>query len=144
MLPGKRGFKQGEDPISMILGHSESPGGREKGPSHSFFCHQKQHKPKTIGDGHSTICTADDMKVVDQIAYMKSYKLTHQTCSVKSEKCIFKMDKYSGYTDWSRVHCSNVWYCNMCAILQRDPKYKHVIITSMCSFLQRSLSGRRG
>ena len=27
LLAGKRGFKQGEDPLSMILGHCESPGG---------------------------------------------------------------------------------------------------------------------
>ena len=118
----------------MILGHSESPGGREKGPSHSFFCPQKLHKPKKIGDGHSTICTADDMLVVTNKSYMKSYKLTHQTCSVKSEKCIFLMDKYYGCKDWSSVPWKHVWYCNMCAILRREPKHEHVIITSMCSF----------
>ncbi len=137
LLPGKRVFKQGEDPRSMILQHSESSGGREKGQSHSFFCPQKQHKPKKIGDGHSTICTADDMLVVNNKSDMKFYNLTHQTCSEKSEKCIFTMDKYSRYTDWSKIPCSNVWYCNMCAILRREEKYKHVIITSMCSFCKQ-------
>ena len=42
LLADKRGFKQGEDPISMILGHSESPGGQEKGLPHSFFLHPKK------------------------------------------------------------------------------------------------------
>ena len=99
-----------------------------------FFLPLKQHKPKTIGDENSTICTAIDMKMVDHKSYMKSYKLTHETCSVKSEKCIFLMDQYSGCKDWSSVSWKHVWYCNMCAIRRREPKHEHVIITSMCSF----------
>ena len=133
LFAAKRGFKKGEDPISMILGNNESPDRREKGLPHSFFCTQK-HKQKKVGDGNSTICTAIDMKEVDSKSYMNSYKLTHQTCCVKSEKCIFLMDKYSGCKDWSSVPCKFVWYCNMCAILRREPKHEDVIITSMCSF----------
>ena len=41
LLAGKRGFKQGEDPISMILGNGESEGEREKGLPHSFFAPKK-------------------------------------------------------------------------------------------------------
>ena len=133
LIPAKRVFKKGEDPISMILGNGDSPGGRKKGLPHSDFCTQK-HKPKIVGDGHSTICTAINMNEVAKKSDMKFYKLTHQTCCVKSEKCIFLMDKYSGCKDWSSVPCKFVWYCNMCAILRREPKHEHVIITSMCSF----------
>ena len=77
LFAAKRGFKKGEDPISMILGNGESPGGRKKGLPHSFFCTQK-HNPKKVGDGNSTICTAIDMKEVDSKSYMKSYNLTDQ------------------------------------------------------------------
>ena len=121
----------------MILGNGESSGGREKGLPHSFFCTQT-HNPKKVGDGNSTICTAIDMKEVDSLSYMKSYNLTDQTCSVKSEKCIFLMDQYSGCKDWSNVPWKHVWYCNMCAIRRREPKHKHVIITSMCSYCKNT------
>ena len=117
----------------MILGNGESPGRREKGFPHSFFCTQK-HNPKKVGDGNSTICTAIDMKEVDSKSCMNSYKLTHQTCSVKSEKCIFLMDQYSGCKDWRKIPRKHVWYCNMCAIRQREKKHKHLIITSMCGY----------
>ena len=133
LFAAKRGLKEGEDPVSMFLGNDESQGGREKGLQNSFFCTQK-HNPKTVGDENSTICTAVNMKEVDSKRYLKCYNLTHQTCSVKSKKCIFVSGEYSVCTDWSTVPWKHVWYCNMCAIRQREEGHEHVNITSMCSY----------
>ena len=132
-----RGLKEGEDPESMFLKDEESQVVGKRGLQNSFFCTQK-HNSKTVGDENSTICTAVDMKEVDSKSYMMGYNLTHQTCSVKSEKCIFLMDQYSGCKDWSSVPWKHVWYCNMCAIRRREPRHEHVIITSMCSFCKNT------
>ena len=128
-----RGLKEGEDPESMFLKDEESQVVGKRGLQNSFFCTQK-HNSKTVGDENSTICTAVDMKEVDSKRYLKCYNLTHQTCSVKSKKCIFLMDQYSGCKDWSSVHWKHVWYCNMCAIRRGEGGHKHVNITSMCSY----------
>ena len=74
------------------------------------------------------------MKEVANKSDMKFYKLTHQTCCVKSEKCIFLRDKYSGCKDWSSIPCKFVWYCNMCAIREGEKGHEQVNITSMCSY----------
>ena len=133
LFAAKRGLKEGEDPVSMFLGNDESQRGREKGFQNSFFCTQK-HNPKTVSDENSTICTAGDMKDFDSKGYLKCYNLTHQTCSVKSKKCIFVSGEYSVCTDWSTVSWRHVWYCNMCALRRREEGHEHVNITSMCSY----------
>ena len=118
LFPAKRGFKEGEDPLSVILGNDESKGKQKKGSHNSYFCHQK-HNPTTIGDNKSTICTAVNMKELDKKNHLNYYQLTHQTCSVKSKNCIFVSGKYPASTAWSDVSWKHVWYCNMCAICQR-------------------------
>ena len=73
------------------------------------------------------------MKVGDDKDYKKYYNLTHETCSVKSDNCIFEVGKYSKCKDWSSIQCKHIFYCNMCAIRQEQPG-KDVNITTMCGF----------
>ena len=108
LFPAKRGLKEGDDPLSVILGNDESKGKRKKGSHNSYFCNKK-HNPKMVGDENSKIFTSVDMKEVVSKGFMKSYNLTHQTCSVKSKKCIFVSGEYSVCTDWSTVPWKHVW-----------------------------------
>ena len=61
------------------------------------------------------------------------YNFTHQTCSVKSDNCIFVAGKFSNCKDWSSIPCKHILYCNMCAIRQEQMEV-NVNITTMCGF----------
>ena len=49
------------------------------------------------------------MEVVDDKGYMNYYNLTHQTCSVKSDNCIFVVGKFSKCKDWSSIPCKHIF-----------------------------------
>ena len=71
------------------------------------------------------------MKVVDKKGDLSFYNLTHQTCSVKSDNCIFVAGKFSKCKDWSNIPYKPIFYCNMCAIRQQTAEVS-VNITTMC------------
>ena len=127
----------------MILNRRESNGEGRTGPKKSFYC-QQEHSANSVGngnnttnDGGDTICTGDDMKVLPKKCYLSFYKLTHQTCSEKSENCIFVTGKYSDYKGWSEIPYKNIFYYNMCAIRGRHLD-ENENITTMCGFCKLS------
>ena len=114
----------------------ESNGEQGTGPKESFYCRQ-EHFAKIVGDGGDTICTSDDMKVVDKKGDLSFYKLTDQTCCEKKENCIFVKGRYSNCEKWCEVPCKNIYYCNRCARFgqhRKDNEY----VTSMCVFCKLS------
>ena len=135
LFPANRGLKEGDDPLSVILGNDESKGKQKKGSHNSYFCHQ-EHNPTTIGDNKSTICTAVNIKELDKKNHLNYYQLTHQICSVKSKNCIFVSGKYPASTDWSTVSWKHIWYCNTCAIRKQEKEHDDLTITSMCSYYE--------
>ena len=89
------------DPRSWILNVGENNGDGRSRPKKSFYS-QQDHLPKSVGNGNNTttddgdtICTSNEMKVLPKKCYLSYYKLTHQTCSGKSENCIFVTGEYS-------------------------------------------------
>ena len=125
------------DPISWILTGEESNGEQGTGQKESFYCRQ-EHFAKIVGDDGDTICTSDDMKVVDKKGDLLFYKLTDQTCCEKKVNCIFVTGKYSNCEKWSEVPlCGNIYYCNMCARFGQHRKVNEYV-TSMCVFCKLS------
>ena len=126
-----------DDPLSMFLNRRESNGEGRTGPKKSFYC-QQEHSAKSVGNFHQakhdvgdTICTGDNMKVINNKGDLSYYKLTHQTCSKKSENCIFVTGKYTDYKNWNTIPYKNIFYCNMCAIRGRHLE-ENENVTTMC------------
>ena len=96
-------IKEGDNPRTIVLKHQESHGEGGKGPKCYFYC-QQEHAAKLVGRDHNaksdvrdTICTEADMKIVKSKADMKNCNLTPQTCSMRSDKCIFVLSKFADF-----------------------------------------------
>ena len=114
-LKKKNIVEKGDDPLTMFRNHWESNGEGRTGPKSSFY-YQQEHSAKsveninnTLNDVGDTICTGDDMKVITKKVYLSFYNSTHQTCSVKSENCIFVTSKLSDYKGWSGILYKNIF-----------------------------------